>query len=283
MRFTKHVAFGAGFGMEADPGETLPLREAGEIWAPSDWSIDWHSNAGWEVYLQLTGRSRWDVYGGETFDLEPQGAYLVQPGVRHRLGTLREPQTHFLYAVFTPEAVPPEAFEAPCWQRPWSSFSRAGVLLHPLRGLLDELVVSEPLQAAVCRGYIEVLCLRLARLCTVAATPAPAPLRHPAAERAQRLLREHLDQPWRIETLARLSGASVPHLIEVYRRDWGTTPMRALQRFRLEAAYQRLRETQAPVTRIAHELGFASSQHFARAFKAAYGQTPSALRAARSR
>jgi len=59
----------------------------------------------------------------------------------------------------------------------------------------------------------------------------------------------------------------------------GTSLSAELTRVRIESAKRRLDESETPVTVIALDLGFATSQHFSRQFRAATGQTPSAWRA----
>jgi AraC-like DNA-binding protein len=60
---------------------------------------------------------------------------------------------------------------------------------------------------------------------------------------------------------------STPHFIEVFRAGFGETPKKYLLRQRIEEAARRLRDTDQAITRIALDLGFSSSQHFARAFR----------------
>jgi AraC-like DNA-binding protein len=60
---------------------------------------------------------------------------------------------------------------------------------------------------------------------------------------------------------------------------YGVSPKRYQLQARLREACELLRHTNTPVTTIAMELGFASSQHFATQFTAHHGVSPSAYRA----
>lgn len=281
MRVYQMRADGAGFGVRTEAGDDLPLREAGEIWAPRHWSIHWHTNDGWEVYLQVKGHSRWESEAG-SFEVPEHGAYLVRGGVRHRLVELTQARTHFYYVVVPPEDVPATVRAAPCWQRAWSVFPRATTLQLPLQGIIRELAVKEPWQAEACQGYVASLGTALARL-SVTPRAERSVDHHPAAVRARRLLSERPEHPWRLDTLARLAGVSVPHLIALYRAAYGETPMKSLRALRLAEARRQLEQTDKRVTDIALDLGFASSQHLARTFRAAFQQTPTAARAGVSR
>jgi AraC-like DNA-binding protein len=73
-------------------------------------------------------------------------------------------------------------------------------------------------------------------------------------------------------------GLSPAHLAVVCKRELGRTPHEHVTELRLAEAARRLRETDAPVTVIALDLGFASSQYFAAVFKRTRGVTPSEWR-----
>jgi AraC-like DNA-binding protein len=59
----------------------------------------------------------------------------------------------------------------------------------------------------------------------------------------------------------------------------GTTFKDQVADARIRAAKTRLRETDAPLTEIAYDVGCASLQHFSRMFRKRVGQSPSAYRA----
>lgn len=79
---------------------------------------------------------------------------------------------------------------------------------------------------------------------------------------------------WKIEHLAAIASMSVNQFLRLFRTEFGTTPHKHLVSLRIERAQQQLRDTDASITAIAHLTGFASSQHFATAFKTNTGFTP---------
>ena len=78
-----------------------------------------------------------------------------------------------------------------------------------------------------------------------------------------RAARDEIDrryaEPLDIATLARTALASEAHFIRSFKREFGETPHRYLQRRRIERAADRLRETDDPITQIALDVGFTSS------------------------
>jgi AraC-like DNA-binding protein len=102
-----------------------------------------------------------------------------------------------------------------------------------------------------------------------------------------RRVRDALDddpgQRWTHHDLARLAGVTPEHLARRFRATYGCTIATHLRRRRLARARQLLLETSANLTSIALATGFADHSHLTRSFRAAFGTTPSAYRAARRR
>lgn len=83
----------------------------------------------------------------------------------------------------------------------------------------------------------------------------------------------------RVEQVAERMGVSVRTLERAFRAYVGVSPKWVLERYRLHEAAARLRAPHPPtLARLATELGYFDQAHFARAFKAAVGVPPRALR-----
>lgn len=89
-----------------------------------------------------------------------------------------------------------------------------------------------------------------------------------------RLMHEELDRPRQVPEFAMVAGLSVSHFTERFRTATGTAPAEYYLARRIDEACLRLRDTSTPVTRIAMDLGFSSSQHFAAAFHRFTGTAP---------
>jgi AraC-like DNA-binding protein len=77
-----------------------------------------------------------------------------------------------------------------------------------------------------------------------------------------------------VETLARAAHASPAHFSRSFKRAFGETPHKYLQRRRIERAMELLRETDLMVTAISLEVGFQSLGSFSAAFKELVGESP---------
>jgi AraC-like DNA-binding protein len=94
-----------------------------------------------------------------------------------------------------------------------------------------------------------------------------------------RAMQAHPESEYSVEGLARQAGMAPTHFITRFRTVAGLPPRQFLLDCRMKAARTLLQTTAAPVTEIALQLGFCSSQHFASLFKRHTGITPLACRA----
>jgi AraC-like DNA-binding protein len=92
-------------------------------------------------------------------------------------------------------------------------------------------------------------------------------------------LRTRVAAPPSLDEMARQAGLSPGHFAALFRQELGVSPLEHLTALRIDEAANRLRSPRAPsVTRLAHELGFSSSQYFSVVFRRQKGCTPSQWR-----
>ncbi len=92
-------------------------------------------------------------------------------------------------------------------------------------------------------------------------------------------IENHLDLHLSIEKLAVRENLSESHFKGWFKKEVGVTPMDYVTRRKIEKAKQWLvNKSATPITQIAFDLGFSSSQYFATVFKQYTGVTPSEFR-----
>lgn len=141
--------------------------------------------------------------------------------------------------------------------------------------LLDELRGRHPPDAPVLAGLVA-LYLREVALAWRGPGEEPAEQRRLLA--ARRLIEEGLDRPLRLEDLAAEAGLSVSQFSLLFRRRFGTSPMRYLDGLRMQAARRLLEQSALSVQAVAERVGFEDPLYFSRRFKRHLGSSPSAYR-----
>lgn len=99
-----------------------------------------------------------------------------------------------------------------------------------------------------------------------------------AVARAREFIAAHLDRPLSIARLAELCDSHPARLTRAFRRELGVGPGEFQRRLRLEHALRLVSDCDTPLSEVALACGFCDQSHFSRAFKAAYGDTPSRMR-----
>ncbi|RJG44894.1 GlxA family transcriptional regulator [Mesorhizobium sp. DCY119] len=91
-------------------------------------------------------------------------------------------------------------------------------------------------------------------------------------------VRENLDKPLNVETLAERAGISPRHFARVFTAETGCTPSKAIERLRLEVARERVQSSGELIERVAETTGFGDAERMRRAFVRAFGHPPQSVR-----
>lgn len=224
-------------------------------------------------------------FNGRVYRLGPGEVFVNLPGERHTVSA--HPKGLILYWVI----VRLDADEASFLQQPpREAAALRQALLHiphrhfsgtpTIKRLFQSLhmLVDEP--ATPLRTLrLRTTALELLMEVRAAANSHTVP---PHESRLEAILREMQNHPERarsVEALARQAGLAPNHFVTRFRNFTGLPPRQFLLDCRMKAARKLLAETRQPVTEIALQLGFCSSQHFASLFKRHTGVTPLACRA----
>ena len=125
--------------------------------------------------------------------------------------------------------------------------------------------------------FVEAVRDQIDRL-TPEATGWLAALRDPPLARALTAMHARVAHPWTTEQLAEEALLSRSTFAERFVRTLGAPPMTYLTRWRMLSAAQRLRESPAPIARIAADVGYESESTFTRAFAREMGMPPGRFR-----
>ena len=91
-------------------------------------------------------------------------------------------------------------------------------------------------------------------------------------------MRANLAHTLSVEQLAEHAAMSPRNFARAFASETGTTPAKAVERLRLEAARTAVETGREPIDRVAEMVGFGDPERMRRAFLRAFGQPPQALR-----
>jgi len=97
-------------------------------------------------------------------------------------------------------------------------------------------------------------------------------------QRALNFARQNLAQSLTIEDLAEAACLSPRQFTRLFRAETGTTPAKAVEALRVEAAKLMLEQSRLPIEVIAREVGFANRERMRLAFARVHGEVPRAIR-----
>lgn len=252
---------------------------------------------GLQIIVSLNCRLQGGVEGGQHFDIDSPGVYLVlAPGGYHGWDRFIPGHPQRLVRV----AIDPDAarrsgidFEhiaQRAGHRHWDD--SVVTLQHALSPALQAIamqIVLCPIQGALRDIYLAGKALELTAVATDALLDGgpigtASPLRNSGDTerlwRARELAAAHYQQPLPLEALARAVGINVKKLTTGFREQFGVTVHAYVQELRLQEAWRMLATGDYSVSQVACHVGYAIP-HFSTLFRKRFGQSPSNIGAAR--
>jgi AraC family transcriptional regulator len=148
--------------------------------------------------------------------------------------------------------------------------------------LSEEETLNDQAASLLVDRAVDLLCLQLLRHHSVGdghtAPLTGAGLTPRQVRRAADFMTEHLDQPIRLETLAKQAGLSRYYFCTAFRLATTLTPHAWLTRQRILRARELLTTSELPIGAIASSVGYSTQSAFASVFRRLVGVTPSQYR-----
>jgi AraC family transcriptional regulator len=98
--------------------------------------------------------------------------------------------------------------------------------------------------------------------------------------RARRYIEKHFAQTMDLADIADAAKVTENHIVRLFRRHLGVTPVRYLWQTRVRRGAELLRSTGLSISEVAYQVGFSTPYHFSRLVKQQLGQSPRDLRQA---
>lgn len=239
----------------------------------------------YEFVLTDSGKVTWEV-NGKQFETRAGEMFHTRPGEPHRARMdYMEPCSIWWMIVRQPST-------SASWLG--LSESEAGAIMDKLRNLprvvrtdtqmkisfrrLQHALQTEeqPWLGLKVRHYVLDLLLNLSEPSPDLSIPADLQAAlHAIADNIQR----NPEKPWKNSDFAASIGVSESHFYRLFRQTFGQSPSSFVERIRVDYAAQLLTHSDIPITRLALDLEFKTSQYFSTVFKKVTGITPSQWRA----
>ena len=264
-----------------DLGNIIPeIVDCGISHEPSPVSLGPHVHRHWQIVYQSAGVAEWALMGCRTLRLEPGSFYSVSPNINHWLKPGSDTTLHYLFIGLDLQAM---NGRHPDWELPkllQKPFSLSGVQQFEklFTHVIEEATTRSLHQETGLRLALDRLLLEIVRMRSQQAAVQPAAIIHPAVSRTMHLLQTRFREPWSLQKLAYNAGISRTRLAELFQQLTGSSMHQFQNRMRIQHAESLLSRSDLSIGEIAHECGFATSQHFARIFKQFTGRPPRAKR-----
>lgn len=244
-----------------------------------------HEHA-FEICYLARGRQTYHV-DNTFYALRGHDVYITFPDEVHDSGGFPEEKSLLYYLVLQapsaregflglPRAEGRMLYEA-LLRIPTRHFHASPALGVPLeRMICNHARVDDPLNAMRIRQSVVAFLLELL---DASAASGSGSTPHEAVARVQAYVAEHLTGVIRLEELAAVAHMSLSRFKTIFRQTTGIPPREYVLREKILAAQKVLVHSKTPVTEIALDFGFSSSQYFATVFLRYTGMSPQAFRA----
>ena len=282
------------------PAATMPGLSTLGFWdaiGEQDWGLEPHRNEGIEIVLIETGHTGFEI-DGDRHQLKAGNLTVTRPWELHSLGlpNLGPGRLHWLILDVGARR-PDQKWNWPAWlvlsaadlqelsnklrrshQVTWKTTPEITQIFQALAGCLKSPdVQNRTSRIAVFVNYLFVALLDALRWQNTHEDDSLVSI----SRTVELFLKDltatpsNLGHPWTLQSMAAHCGMGSTAFVKYCRILTNTSPLDYLNRCRLEWAARRLRhEQEAPITDIAFESGFSSSQYFATQFRRRYGMAP---------
>lgn len=242
-----------------------------------------HSHAFSELFYILSGEGYLLLDNDEKVFLKEGDFLIVNPHIRHCEYSLSDPSMGF--AVYGLSDI---SFQKYGKQPPYLHLRKenAAAESEQINRLYDnirfEMSNQKDLWENMVHAYLEQLIIYATRVMGVKVCKEPYS-GDDALKRAQEFIENHLDSKIDLDEMARFACVNKCTLINLFKREFGLTPMRYVMQQRIYKAIELMTNTEKSLDVIIGECGFLNSAHFYQAFKRITGGTPSQYRNGRTR
>ncbi len=266
------------------PDRTFPIN----VFYVTDIAVHWHEHAEWIYVRRGCARVQVDgtfqemfagdlvlvnskqLHGAVAFDAETQLVAIVFNEALVRNSGLDSTDTHYFGPIFSKRLE-------------WPNFlsegdARTADIRQSVGVLVNEFAEQKPGFELLIKAELFRVFGLIYRYFPQQSNEAVRSVRHSDFTGLLEFLRENYHTEISVHEAAKRVNMSPNHFCRMFKRITGKTLVEYIHMLRISQAEQLLRETDLPITRIAHDLGFGNLSYFGRVFKAYKQVTPREFR-----
>ncbi|SDX38565.1 helix-turn-helix domain-containing protein [Paenibacillus sp. CF384] len=238
---------------------------------PDNYSIKRSEGMGdWLITYTIAGEGYFLIDGEERF-CQTGDVTLMHPGVPHQYGTRKGSNWNFVWAHFTPRFMETSLLPS---ERLLIHAIDSNVARNRIHQAFNRLI-SDSIERSLywnelCESTMREILLLLAQRLSKQVDPRIDEIRH--------LLSTRMQDPIRIDELARAVGLSPSRLSHLYKESTGSSIVDSLNDMRIRQAALLLEHTDRQASEVALDVGFQNYNHFAGQFRKRYGMNPRAYK-----
>lgn len=235
-----------------------------------------HYEVNFEIHLIQDGSVHWWVED-EVYHLQPDSVYITKPGEMHGgVKNMIQPCS-LTWLQVDPIHLTDEALKTELNNLNKRFWLGASELVGYVTAMLKECRQPQPDSGRLVGAYLQ---LFLAQLLRQHRTRSEQKIYPPQFADLLTYIETHLAEAITIEDLCAHSHLSRSRIFQLFDEYVAQSPISYAMSLRIKRAQILLQDSEQPITDIAFELGFSSSQHFATAFKRHTGVSPTTYRKA---
>ncbi|MDD5483292.1 MAG: AraC family transcriptional regulator [Kiritimatiellae bacterium] len=240
-----------------------------------------HTHAMFQVLIVIAGAFHLADPDGKKMSAGPGECLVMPPGKPHAWAS-GESACEVLQILHRPLLLENYGDLSVLFGRPdagWHKVKIGRKIAEEISGRLKaEFSVTRPADSILVFVYLlEIFSLVLRNFCREKGVSPGTRQGEIAAQRALVYIQEHYCEKLSLPALARVARLSASRFSEVFRDKTGCSPVKYLNKYRMERAGIILAHTGLSVKEVAERLGFESIHYFSRAFKRHFGRSPSAF------
>jgi len=236
---------------------------------------DSHYHDHYEIYFLAKGSVRYFIED-RVFDLEEGDVVLIPPHVIHKTATLMNKGSERIVVAFTNEFI-----AYPQNDRLFSCFDIMYFKTPPIRELVEkaeyEFNKKDRYSEELIAGYIREMLVKLKRLTEKMQTASYSP-KESIMQNTIHFILENYSQDLSLSLLSKHFALSESHFSRQFKAFTGFGVNEYIATVRVKNAEKMLATTKTPITDIAQNCGFNSSNYFAAVFKKIRGIPPGEVR-----